>query len=167
MVSVDYGERWNDCLLKAKEHLRIADHMAYVTFSILKENRMMMRIVSELSRSVSELIKAFLYYESYFKRVKVYVDSKRNLKTFVEKIAPRYLENKDLAEMIRILRIEKQHGDAPVEFVRRDKFVILLGDKYQVIDMKMVREMLNIVRRVITLFPAKDLNGVSEKNIKR
>ena len=149
-------EKWAEHFENAQRHFKTADHMAYVTFSLLKENRLMMKIMSELAESVKDLIKAFLYYEYSFKRVKLYHDAQRNLKTFIEEIALRYFEKEDLKNLVNLLEIEKKHKDAHVEFVRKDKFVILLGDKYETLTIGRVREVLHSVRGAISCFPVKD-----------
>lgn len=144
---------WEHCLNLAKEKIKSADHIAYVSLSILGDNRMLIKIMELISQAVKELIKAFLYYEHDLQRVNLYKDRQRNLKTFIEKIAPRYLDNSEKENLIRILRIGQKHKDAAVEFVRQDKFVILLGDKYEVLDIKIVRDYLQTVKSVLVKFP--------------
>jgi len=152
-------EKWTGHLEEAQKHLKTADHMAYVTLSILKENRMLIKIVTELAESARNLIKAFLYYEYHFKRVKLYRDPQMNLKTFIEKIALRYLSKGDLENLIKVLKIEKQHKEAPVEFVKKDTFVILLGEKYETLTVESVREFLNSMRISVAQFPKSEENN--------
>ncbi len=149
--------KWRQHLENAREHLKIADRMAYVSLTILKDNRLLIKILQELADSVVELIKAFLYYEHAFKRVKLYKTPQMNLKTFKEKIALRYLDKKDIINLIKILKINKKHEHASLEFVRRDKFVIFLGDTYEIIDVNKIREFLVCVKRSIESFPEKFL----------
>ena len=150
---MDIEDKWRASFAEAQKHFKTADHMAYVSFSILNENRLMIKIVGELAVASSNLIKAFLYYESGFTRVKLYKDPQRNLKTFMEKIAPNYFDNDVLGGLIRVLEITKKHQDAAVEFVRKDKFVILMGDKYETLTIQNVRELLTFVRVAIGKFP--------------
>tara|TARA_Y100000310_G_scaffold213612_1_gene214565 strand:- start:61 stop:558 length:498 start_codon:yes stop_codon:yes gene_type:complete len=146
-------DKWDEFLGEAQKHLKTADHMAYVTLSILKENRMLIKIVMELAESARNLIKAFLHYEYHLKRIKLYRDPQMNLKTFVDKIAPKYLTKDDLKNLVNVLKIEKNHKDAPVEFVKKDTFVILLGDKYETLTVETVREFLNSMRISVAQFP--------------
>ena len=142
----------------AKEHFKIADHMAYVSLSILKENRMLIKIVSKLAESTKELIKAFLYFEYSFKKIKLYRDPQMNLKTFIEKIGPVYLAKEDLENLVKILKIEKKHKEAPVEFVKKDTFVILLGEKYETLTVESMREFLHSMRISLAKFPKNEEN---------
>ena len=146
-------EKYTELLEEAKRHFKIADHLAYVTFTLLKENRLIIKILSELSVSVSCLIKAFLYYEYAFKRIKISGDAQKNLKTFVSDIALKYMSQEDLKNIIYILEVNKKHINSHVEFVRKDKFVILLGDKYETLDIQRVRELLHATRSSSKSFP--------------
>tara|TARA_Y100000034_G_C6906665_1_gene420994 strand:- start:4182 stop:4661 length:480 start_codon:yes stop_codon:yes gene_type:complete len=156
MENVQNLEKWDEFLAESQKHLKTADHMAYVTLSILKENRMLIKIVMELAESARSLIKAFLHYEYHLKRIKLYRDPQMNLKTFIDKIAPKYLTKDDLKNLVNVLKIEKNHKDAPVEFVKKDTFVILLGDKYETLTVETVREFLNSMRISVAQFPKSE-----------
>jgi hypothetical protein len=158
MKNSQNSEKWEGFLESAKEHFKIADHMAYVSLSILKENRMLIKILSKLAESTRDLIKAFLYFEYYFKKIKLYRDPQMNLKTFIEKIAPAYLAKEDLENLVKILKIEKKHKEAPVEFVKKDTFVILLGEKYETLTVESVREFLHSMRISLAKFPKNEEN---------
>ncbi len=146
-------EKYTELLEEAKKHFKIADHLAYVTFTLLKENRLIIKILSELSVSASCLIKAFLYYEYAFKRIKISGDAQKNLRTFISDVALKYMSGEDLKNIIYILEVNKKHIDSHIEFVRKDKFVILLGDKYETLDIQRVRELLHSTRSSIKSFP--------------
>ena len=89
-------EKWQENLEKAKHHFKVADHMIYVTFPLLKENRLMIKVLSEMYESVNYLITALLQYAYYFRKIPLYKDPLLNLKTFKEKIGPVYLNKSDL-----------------------------------------------------------------------
>ena len=150
---MDLDEKWQACFVEAQKHFKTADHMSYISFSILKENRLMIKIVGELAVVVTNLIKAFLYYEASLMQVKLYKNPQRNLKTFIEKIAPKYIDKEISKDIIRVLEIIRKHQKAPVEFVRKDKFVMLLGDRYETLTIQRVRELLNSVRIFLFKFP--------------
>ncbi|MAH49503.1 hypothetical protein CMI37_27010 [Candidatus Pacearchaeota archaeon] len=150
---MESAEKWAGFLGAAKEHFKVADHMAYVSLSILKENRMLIQIVAKLAESVRNLIKAFLHYEYHFKRIRLYRDPQMNLKVFSEKIGLKYLSKRDLENILKVLKIEKKHKEAPVEFVKKDTFVMLLGESYETLTIESVREFLNSVRVSLARFP--------------
>ena len=149
-------EKYQECLELAKKHFKVADHMAYVTFTLLKENRLMIKVLVELSEAVNHLIRSFIHYEYAFKRITLYKDPRMNLKTFIGKIAPRYLEKDEIKTLIKILDINKKHKQAPVEFVKKDKFVILLGDEYVTLTIDKIKEYIYSVRKSLSKFPEQN-----------
>ena len=151
-------EKYQQYFEEGKKHFKTADHMAYVTFSILKENRLIIKIIQEICKSVVNVINAFLYYEYSYKRIKIYSSAEENLNTFLNKIALKYIKKQDLINIIRILDIEKKHKTSSIEFVRKDRFVILLDDKYEVLTIDCVKQMLNSARLFINSFPESMLS---------
>jgi hypothetical protein len=139
-------ESWQENLKKAKQHFEIADHMAYVSFVILKENRLLVKILNELYVSVTSMIKAMLKYEADKGRIKLYSDSILNFKTFKEKISDKYLTKEELKNLLMIMQLERQHQDSPMEFVRKNTFVIMIDDKYETLTIEKVREIVSKLR---------------------
>ena len=146
-------EKYQECLEQAKKHFKIADHMAYVTFPLLQDYHLIIKIISELSEAVVNLIKSFLYYEYSLKKIILYRDPQMNLKTFREKIAPQYINKQNFEILIELLELNKKHKNSSMEFIKNNKFVILLNDKYETLDMEHVKEFLGHVRKTIESFP--------------
>ena len=149
------SEKWTRNIEESERHLKTADHMAYVTLIILKENRMIIKILEELYSCATCLMKALLQYEFALKRVPLYKNPQLNLKTFKEKISPRYFDENELKVMLTILEIQRKHKDSAVEFVRKDKFVILIGDRYEVLTIEKIREFLSVLKKAIIDVKAK------------
>jgi len=152
-------EKWTENLAKAKYHFKIAENMTYITFSLLKENRLIIKILNELYESSNYLITALLQYEYSLKRINLYKDPLSNLKVFQDKVAPKYFNAEDSRKLVRIFELQKKHKLSPVEFVRRDKFVMLLGDKYETLTILEIKEFLSILKKLL----AKTEMSVSEK----
>ncbi|MDO8517180.1 MAG: hypothetical protein Q7S33_03580 [Nanoarchaeota archaeon] len=142
-------EKWLENLEKSKQHIKTAENMAYITFSLLKENRLIIKILSELYESSNYLITALLQYESSIGKINIYKDPILNLRTFKEKIAPKYFNIEDAKQLVRIFELEKKHRQAPVEFIRKDKFVILLGDKYETLTILEIKEFLSTLKKML------------------
>ena len=148
-------EKFQENLNDAIKNLQIADHMTYVTLIILKENRMIIKILEELYSCATCLMKALLQYEFAYKRIPLYKNPQLNLKTFKQKISPRYFDEAELKTMLTILEIQGKHKDSPVEFVRKDKFVILIGDKYEVLTIERIHGFLSVLKKAIIDVKAK------------
>lgn len=152
-------ETWHQDFEQAKRHFKIADHMAYVTFTLLKENRLMIKILNELYLSTRHLIRSILQYEYAYKRVQLYKDPVLNLKTFRQKIAPLYLAPEEISKVLQILELEKKHKDSPLEFVKKDKFVIMLGDRYETLTIEKIKEFIVVLRKLLSKITVRITKG--------
>lgn len=121
-------EKYVLSLESARKSLQTADHLTYISFPFLKENRLLLKILEEISLSLLNIINSILQYEYLYKRIQVYNNARDNFETF-KKIAARYsINNEQLAEIIEILNITEKHKKSPFEFVKNDKIVILSSD---------------------------------------
>jgi hypothetical protein len=152
-------EKWTENLAKAKYHFKIAENMTYITFSLLKENRLIIKILNELYESSNYLITSLLQYEYSLKKIKLSKDPLLNLEIFQTKVAPKYFAQEDSTKLIKIFELNKKHRQSPVEFVRKDKFVMLLGDRYETLTILEIKEFLSVLKKMLTKIEL----GVSEK----
>jgi len=118
-------ERYILSLEQAKKHIQTADHLAYITFPFIKENKLLLKILEELNSSILNIMNAILQYEYLYKRITIYSNSRDNLETF-KKISPRYfISNEQLVNLIEILNLAEKHKKSPFEFSKKDKIVIM------------------------------------------
>lgn len=118
-------EKYLESLELAQKALQTADHMTYITFPLVKEKRLLLKILSELSISVMSAISSILQYEYSQKRIQIYRDARENFQTFKE-ISSRYnISPEQLRRLIEIINLSEKHKKSPFEFVRNDKIVIM------------------------------------------
>ena len=142
-------EKYQEIFEKAYQKFKIADRMAYVSFSILGESRLFIKILEELYKSTTYLISALLQYEYSQKNITLYKDPKLNLKVFKEKVALKYLDENELENLIKILLIGKKHQNSEMEFVKNNKFVILINDQYEVLTIERLKEFISLLRKIL------------------
>ena len=142
-------EKWAESLRKARNHLSRAEHMLYVSFVILHEYRMIMQIFEELYRCANCLIVGLMYKERAEMRIQLYKDARLNMKVFREKVALRYMDKESLGTIIEILGIWRKHKDANMEFVRKDRFVMLIDGGYEVLGIEKVKGFLGVLKKVL------------------
>ena len=112
-------------LEKAKKSLQIADHLTYMTFPIVKENKLLLKGIEELYLVIINAINAILQYEYTYKRIQIYKDAKENFRTF-QRVALRYSINQEqLSKITEILTLAEKHKKSPFEFSKNDKIVIM------------------------------------------
>ena len=143
-------EEYDKLLKEAIRHLQIADHMTYVTLPLINENRLLLKIFDEIYLSIIKSINSILSYEHFCKRINLYTNYSNNLETFV-RIAKNYdISNEQLRKIKEIININNQHKQSAVEFVKRDRVVIMsdnLGT--QILDIRIIKQYLLFVKELI------------------
>ncbi len=136
-------ERYILSLKKAKQALKMADHLTYITFPLVKENRLLLKILQEIYTSVHYIINSILQYEYAYKRIQIYKDPKENFRTF-KKLAKKYRIGEEQMEKItEILLLNELHKKSPFEFVKNDKVVIMSDNlKTETLTLEKVKDFL-------------------------
>ena len=77
-------------LKEAARHLQIADHMTYVTFPIVNEKKLIIKIFEEIFKSIQNSINSAIYYEFENKNLILNTNQEKNINNFMENIAKTY-----------------------------------------------------------------------------
>lgn len=83
-------EKYIQNLQESERLWQTAGHLAYVTYPLVKDKRLLLKILIEIKNSLSKCINAVLQYEHLYKRIKLYGNPKINLETFAQKCSPRF-----------------------------------------------------------------------------
>jgi len=153
----------------AKKKIMIADHMLTITFPLVKDPKLLLAILENVFLAQTNAMSSVLEYERLFKRVPPFhdtFDSKLNM--FQYKIMPRFkIDPVYLKAMKDIRSVIVGHKQSPVEFARKDKFVICSNDyqmktlnisdvkKYIVLTKKFVKEMEILVSKNDQIFRSR------------
>lgn len=133
-------------LREAHNSVRVADHMIYTTYPMIKDLRILIKVMENLNFSLEKTIEALLYYERLYKRIKTYPDdfiSRLDVLKF--KVAEKYGINKEsLLLVFDIHNFVEARKKSPMEFARRDKYIVC-NDEYKIqsIDYKTTKNFLN------------------------
>ena len=118
-------EKHEESLELANKHFQIADHFLYMTFPLIKENKLLLKIIEEISLSILNTINAVLQFEYLYKRIQIYSSSRDNLETF-KQISKRYsISSEQLQNLLKILELTRKHKESKFEFSKSDKIVIM------------------------------------------
>lgn len=119
-------EKYIENLNKAASMLQTADHMLYMTYPLVKEKRLLLKILSEIYLVVLSIVNAILQYEYVYKRIQLYKSPLENFSVFKNKCAPRYEISPEQVQKIKeIFDLAEKHKTSPFEFVRNNKVVIM------------------------------------------
>ena len=119
-------EKFLESLIEAEKIIQIVDHIIYMTFPLIKDKNLLLKTLSETKTVVTKCINSILQYEYLHKRITLYKESKSNFRIFREKCAQRYkITEKEIKLILELFELAKKHKKSPMEFVRKEKIVIL------------------------------------------
>ena len=121
-------EKFQELREIAKKKLQLADHILTMTYPVVNDGRLLVAVAENLFLALTNTMGSVLHYERLFKRIPPFHDnfsSKFNLfKEYAEK------ENIDVGYLRLIQNMKNiilKHKKSPVEFTRKDQFVICNG----------------------------------------
>jgi len=144
-------EKFLEYLNEAEKIIHTADHLIYMTFPLVRDKKLLLKIITETKTAVVNCINSILQYEYLYKRIKLYKDPKTNFKTFAEKCAKRYgITREEIESITELFDIVEKHKQSPFEFMKNDKVVILSENSSQkVISVEKTKEFLNISKNIL------------------
>ncbi|MBR9677569.1 hypothetical protein GOV04_05500 [Candidatus Woesearchaeota archaeon] len=115
---------------QAQRYLYLADHMLTQTYPLVRDNKLLLPVLKNIFLGMQSAMDSVLTYERLYKRIPAYPDNfESKIRLFREKIVTR--KNLDV-EMVKLMRelheIIQMHKKSPVEFQRKDAFVICSSD---------------------------------------
>ncbi|RMF54516.1 hypothetical protein D6745_05125 [Candidatus Woesearchaeota archaeon] len=118
---------------KAKKNLQVADHMLTVTYPMVKDPKLLASVMENLFLSLTNAMASLLYLDRMYKRVPPFQDTfESKFMVFRDKCARRYNIQKEYLDFIlEVKNLVLEHKKSPVEFSRKDKFVIC-SDNYSI-----------------------------------
>jgi hypothetical protein len=144
-------EKFLEYTQEAEKIIHTIDHMAYITFPLVKDKKLLLKILSETKTAIANCINAILQYEYIYKRITLYKNAKTNFQTFMRKCAPRYKITKQETELIlELFDTVEKHKNSQMEFMKNDKIVILSENlNTKTITLEKVKEFLNLAKNIL------------------
>ena len=150
---------------KSNKCFKTADHLTYITYPLIKDIKLLINIVENLYRAMVYGMDAILEYDKLFKRISQFPDdfeTKTNI--FKTSCAKRYNISREHIVMIEDLKnILDYRNKSPMEFIRKDKFVICNGSfRMKTLNYDKVKEYVNNARPFIA-----KINKILKKDDRR
>lgn len=144
-------EKFLENSIAAEKKIQTADHMIYVTFPLIKDKRLLLKILQEIKNAVMDCISSILQYEYLYKRITLYKNPKSNFKIFIEKCAPRYQITKEEINLIlELFDFIEKHRESPFEFIKDNKVIILSNDlNPKTLTIEKTKEFLMLVKNIL------------------
>ena len=118
-------ENYEISIETAKKELQTANQLVCITYPVIKDQRLMSKILEHLYACMVSIVKAVLQYEYLYKRIEVYSDSKSNFETFGECASRFNISPREVGIIQNILNLMEKHKNSSMEFVRREKYVMM------------------------------------------
>jgi hypothetical protein len=137
---------------RAKKELKLADHMLYVTMSVVADEKLFLSIVNHLVNSVVEVVSKYLEREAMYKRIEMLPKgTKARLELFKRRYVSKLGLNRKTVEMLdHLLSANEAKVNAHSKFAKKDKFVII-SRNYQVhiIDKASIKRYISLQKELI------------------
>ena len=143
-------EKYQEYLQEAVKSIRVADHILYITYPVIKDKRLLLKSLDSIYDSVINMINAILQYDYIWKRIQLSAAPKENLETFINKCSRRYnIPASDITEIMDLFSLVESHKKAPIEFARKEKIVIMAPNlSTTTIDVEKSKKYLSLARRI-------------------
>ncbi|MBU0980463.1 MAG: hypothetical protein KJ709_06655 [Nanoarchaeota archaeon] len=122
-------QRYRD---EAEKALFIADHMLTVTYPLVQDTKILLSVLLNIHKGLKLAVMSILSHELIFKRIPAYPqDFGSQLELFEARATRRYDITPEYIQLIRKINdVVEMHKTSPMEFTRKDKFVIC-SDNYR------------------------------------
>ena len=144
-------EKFLENLALAEKTIHATDHMIYVTFPLIKDKRLLFKILQDMKNAIALCINSILQYEYLYKRIKLYKDSRLNFKIFIERCVPRYnITKEEMNLVLDLFDFVEKHKESPFEFVKDEKIVVLSnGLKPRIMTVEKTKEFMMAAKSIL------------------
>ena len=143
---------------KANQFIKRADHMFYITYPLVRDNKLIIAMAENISNGLICAMDSVLMYEKLYKRISIYPeDFNVKIDIFRGSIARRYnIEREHITLIQDLRRFLEERKKSGVEFVRNDRYVLFNQKKeLKSLGIDKIKENLNISKEFI-----KKVNGI-------
>ena len=138
-------------LQEAQKTIQIVDHLIYVTFPLIQDKKILIKILTEIKSAVTNCINSILQYEYLYKRITLYKDAKANLRIFIKTCCPYYkITQEETNSIMKLFELVEKHKQSTVEFLK-DKKVVMLSEnlKTETITIEKTKEFFNLSKEIM------------------
>lgn len=112
-------------IYEANKSFNTADHLAYVTYPVVNDTKIISLITEHLYLSLTKAMDALLYIEREYKRIPAYSDVFDIKLELFKRVIERYGISREYLTIIKELKeIREYKHKSPVEFSKKDKIVM-------------------------------------------
>jgi len=123
-------EKYQEARELAKKHIKTADHMISVTYPLVKDPKLLLAVMDNIFLALTNSMGAILHHDRLFKKIPPFHNTfESKFLMFREKSLDLHKIDKSYLQFILdIKNTIVQHKESPVEFSKKDSFVICSED---------------------------------------
>lgn len=123
-------ERFQETRDFAVKHYKTADHMLFMTYPLVKDPKLLLAVTDNVFLALKNSMASILYHDRIFKRIPIFQDNFESMfNMFRYKSALLNKVDKEYITLIQdIHEIIQEHKKSPVEFSRKDSYIICSKD---------------------------------------
>ncbi len=148
-------EEYTKVMQEAIIAFKTADHLMYVSYPLLKDNKLLLALVYNLHISGFKAVYAFLLYEKLYKRLHLLPsDFQSRIDLFESHLMGKIDIRPEVCKIIKNLKsLVDQHQRSPIEFSRKDAYVLCNEDYSRLTKLtpELLRTYLSSVREFLSL----------------
>lgn len=135
---------WQETIGQAEEKLRAAQHILNGPYGLTRETKLLINSFMEIDKALRLIVVGLMKRE----QIMMSMNPKVNFTLFKQRVLPKIADaDPGTAEKImKILEIGRKHRDAAFEFTKNEKFVIFLGDSYEILTESVLRDFIGTVK---------------------
>jgi hypothetical protein len=143
-------EKFLEYLQEAEKIITAIDHIAYITFTLIKDKRLLIKIITETKTAITDCINAILQYEYINKRISLSKNANENFEIFIKNCAPRYkITKEEISSIIELFDIVEEHKKSPIEIMKEGKIIIMSDNfKRKTISFEKIKEFLFLAKNI-------------------
>jgi hypothetical protein len=144
-------EKFLENLQEAQKIIQTIDHMTYITFPLIQDKKILIKIITDTKNAITNCINAILQYEYLYKRINLCKNAKTNFEIFTKKCCPYYkITPGEIDLIIKLFELVEKHKQSTVEFIRKEKVVILSENlKTETVTIEKTKEFLNLAKEIM------------------
>lgn len=144
-------EKFLENIQEAQKTIQIIDHMIYVTYPLIKDKKILTKLLTETKKVIANCINSILQYEYLYKRITLYQNPKTNFKIFKEQCAKRYeITQEQVHIIINLFELVEKHKQSTMEFLKNEKVVILSKNlETETITIDKLKEFFNLSKDIM------------------
>ncbi len=136
---------------EAQKTIQVIDHMIYVTYPLIKDKKILTKLLIETKKVITNCINSILQYEYLYKRITLYQNPKTNFKIFKEQCAKRYeITPEQIEIIIDLFELVEKHKQSAMEFLKNEKVIILSENlQTETITIEKIKEFFNLSKEIM------------------